>query len=221
MIFSIAGTFAVVRTPEKSNDYSPLHGPPGLVLVGSIMVYIMMATAAANHRLPIIYISVSSVGFILLGLLAYQMNQPTQFVPNTLEAEAVAWLLESSSHQPELFEKAGHIANTTQRKAILLNTAHRLLPHLIASRLRHRPGGREYNELKIFLACLVQVSDFPDSGKSLLQNRAAMEHPALPQNFREQLKELRESTDMALGDAAEAVWCNYPSIKNEKRVDEA
>ena len=186
------------------------------------MVYITMAIAAANHRLPIIYISVSSVGFILLGLLAYQMNQLTRFVPNTLEAEAVAWLLESSSsHQPELFEKAGRIANTTQRKAILLSTAHRLLPHLIASRLRHRPGGREYNELKIFLACLAQVSDFPDSGKSLLQNRAAMEHPALPRNLREQLKELRESTDMALGDAADAVWCHYPSIKNEKREDEA
>ena len=96
MIFPIAGTFAVARTPEKSDDYSPLHGPPGLVLVGGIMVYITMAIAAANHRLPIIYISVSSVGFILLGLLAYQMNQLTRFVPNTLEAEAVAWLLESS-----------------------------------------------------------------------------------------------------------------------------
>jgi len=221
MFFPIAGTFAVARTSEKSNDYSPLYGPPGLVLVGGITVYITLVVAVYYHRFPITYISMMSVGFVILGFLAYLMNRLTRFVPNTLEAEAIAWLLEqssSSSQRPELFKKAGCIASTTQRKTTLLNTLHRLLPPLIASRLRHRQGVTENNELKIFLACLAHVSDFPDSGMSLLHNRAAIEHPALPRDLREQLKELRESNDMALRDAAEAVWCHYPSIEDEKQI---
>ena len=221
MFFPIAGTFAVARTSEKSNDYSPLYGPPGLVLVGGITVYITLVVAVYYHRFPITYISMMSVGFVILGFLAYLMNRLTRFVPNTLEAEAIAWLLEqssSSSQRPELFKKAGCIASTTQRKTTLLNTLHRLLPPLITSRIRHRPGAAEHDELKIFLACLAQVSDFPDSGMSLLHNRAAIEHPALPRDLREQLKELRESNDMALRDAAEAVWCHYPSIEDEKQI---
>jgi hypothetical protein len=180
----------------------------------------MMIIAAYYHTSPTIYISVSSVGFVILGFLAYQMNRLTRFVPDTLEAEAVGWLLESSSssQQLELFKKAGCIASTTQRKVTLLNTLHRLLPPLITSRIRHRPGAAEHNELKIFLACLAQVSDFPDSGTSLLHNRAAIEHPALPRDLREQLKELRESNDMSLRDAAEAVLSHYPSIEDEKQV---
>jgi hypothetical protein len=99
-----------------------------------------------------------------------------------------------------------------------VNTLHRLLPPLIASRLRHQQGVTENNELKLFLACLAHVSDFPDSGMSLLHNRATIEHPALPRDLREQLKELRESNDMSLRDAAEAVWCHYPSIEDEKQI---
>jgi len=220
MVFPIAGTFAVARTPEKSDNYSPLHGPPGLVLVGGMTVYLTMVIAAYYHTSPTIYISVSSVGLVKKGFLAYQMNRLTRFVPDTLEAEAVAWLLESSSssQQLELFKKAGCIANTTQRKVTVLNTLHRLLPPLITSRIRYQPGAAEHNELKIFLACLAQVSDFPDSGTSLLHNRAAIEHPALPRDLREQLKELKESNDMSLRDAAEAVLSHYPSIEDEKQV---
>jgi len=178
-----------------------------------------MAIAAFFYSYRMIYIVVSFLGFALLGGVAYQMNKLTRFVPNTLEAEAVAWLLESSPRQqPELFKKAGHVASTTQRKVILLNTLHRLLPPLIASRYRHPPGGPEHQELQIFLACLAQVSNFDDSGKSRLGNRAAIEHPALPADLREQLKELRESEDKSLRDAAEAVWCRYPAIEDEKHV---
>ena len=224
IFFPIAGTFAVARTPEKSSDYSPLRGPPGLVLVGGITVIFTLFVAARFQKFPKIYISVSSAGFIILGFLAYQMNQLTRFVPDTLEVEAVAWLLESSSsssssqQQLKLFKTAGCIASTTQRKVILLKTLHHLLPPLIASRLRHQPGEAEHNELKIYLACLAQVSDFPDSGTLLLRNRAAIGHPVLPLELREQLKDLRESNDMDLRDAAEAVLSHYPSIQDEKQL---
>jgi hypothetical protein len=134
------------------------------------------------------------------------MNQLTRSVPNTLEAEAVAWLLESESsswQQPELFKKAGRVASSPQRKVILLNTLHHLLPPLIASRLGHRPGEPEHNELHLFLACLAHVSDFDNLEHSLPNNRAAMKHPALLPDLelRKQLTKLRESDDMSLRDS--------------------
>jgi hypothetical protein len=223
ILIPVAGVFAVASTPQRKEGYSPLCGPPRLVLVGFTTLYLFMAIAAYPNSGPKTYISLSGVGYLFGGLVAFLINKLTQFVPDTLEVEAVSWLLESSPWPKlELFEKASHVASTPQRKAILLKTLHRLLPPLIASRRRHRPGGPEHNELKIFLACLEEVSDFRDSERNLkekfLHNKGAIKHPELPNNLRDQLENLRESDDESLKNAAEAVLCRYPAIKDDKHV---
>lgn len=222
LFVSLAGGFALAGTPKKNDDYSPLYGPPQLVLVGLTGVYLLMSVVAAN---PItsgtVYFWVSLAGYIVGAVVAVILNRLTQFVPNTLEVEAVSWLLESSSPwpQPEWFEKASRVAATPQRKVVLLKTLHLLLPSLIASHRQHRPAELEHNELRMFLACLAEVSNFKDSGrKDYLRNKAAIEHPKLPDSLREQLEELRECGDRSLKDAAESVLCHYPAIEDQRRA---
>jgi len=221
--FPMASIFAVARTPEKYDKYSPYYRLPGVTLISGVAVFTMMAVAAYFYSRRWVYVSISILGFVMIGFATYVMNQLTRYVPDTLPAEAVAWLLESSSWQhPELFKKAGRVATTPQRKVILLKTLHRLLSPLIASRRRRQPGQPEHKELQIFIACLAQVSHFEDTKRCIPENTAAMKHPALPDDLRDQLRDLRVSDDIYVREAAEAVWRQYSLTEDdEKHVDKA
>jgi hypothetical protein len=134
VVFPASDALVVVRTPKKLNSYSPWYRPLVVVFIGGTTVALMMYIAAFFYKFCTVYIVIMMLAVVALGLLAYMVNKVTQFIPNMVEAEAVAWLLESSLQQhPELFEKSGHVAHTTQCKVIILNALHHLLPPLIAS----------------------------------------------------------------------------------------
>jgi hypothetical protein len=236
IFFPVAGVFAIARDPDESDEYSPLYGPPELVVLGGFTIFITIAVAlyVNTTRDPgrTVYIVASSVGFGLLALFGYSVDRLTREVPKTLEAEAFAWLLESSSEKfgPSVFEKARHIANTPQRKALLLNTLLPLLPNLIASRVRHQPGETENGDLQKLLSCLEDLLKFHGSEQSFWRNKAAVKRPTLldkldkqlREQFRGQLLELRRNADPRLRDSAEAVWRHYGiDFEGEKTADRA
>jgi hypothetical protein len=222
----IMGAFAVAGPkPKKSDKYSPLYGPPELVLFGGFTLFIPIAIVlyVDTTRDPgrKIYIAVSSVGVGFLALYGYCMNRLTQEVPDTLDAEAVAWLLESKE-STVLCEKANRIANTPQRKALLLGALLPHLPHLIASRVRNLPGEIENRELLKLLSDLANLLDFPDSKWSLLRNEAGVAHPRIPDALDKQLRELRRNADPRVRAAAETIFCrNDELFEGEKTVDKA
>jgi hypothetical protein len=208
----IVGVFAVAGKPEKSDEGSPLHGPPELVLLGGFTVFIPIAVASYFSDTKRIYIAVSAVGIALLAVYGYGMNVLTRKVPNTVEAEAIAWLLESSQ-ESSLFEKARDVASTPQRKVLLLDTLLSFLPNIIASCRRHPLREHENGELQIVLSCLAHLLHFSESEASIWQNRAALKRPALPIALREQLDGLRRDSevDPYLRDAAVGILYQFDS----------
>jgi hypothetical protein len=212
IFFPIVGVFAVAGKPETSDEDSPLYGPPELVLLGGFTVFITIAIASYFNDSKEIYIPVSSVGVALLAVYGYWMNVLTRKVPNTLETEAIAWLLESSQ-ESSLFEKARDVARTPQRKVLLLDTLLSFLPNIIASRRQRPLGEHENGELQIILSCLAHLLHFSESEASLWQNRAALKRPALPIALREQLDGLRRDSeaDAHLRDAAVGILYQFDS----------
>jgi hypothetical protein len=222
IFFPIMGVFAVAGKPEKYAEDSPLrYGPPELALLGGFTVFIPIAFASYFSDDKDIYIPVSSAGVALLAGYGYGMYKLTRKVPDTLEVEAIAWLLESSQ-ESSLFEKATGVASTPQRKVLLLDTLLSLLPHIIASHRRYASGEYENSELKLTLSCLAHLSTFTQSEGSLLRNRAALKRPALPLELRGQLDELRKDSeaDPHLRDAAEDILYRFDNgIESEKQAD--
>jgi hypothetical protein len=220
IFFPIVGVFAVAAKPKISDEDSPpiQHGPPALVLLGGFTVFIPIAVASYfGASKANVYISVSSVGVLLLAIYGYLMYRVTRWVPNTLEAEAIAWLLRSSQ-ESSLFEKARGVANTTQRKVLLLDIILPLLPQLIASRLRHSEssGEHEDGELRMLLSCLAHLLQFDESKANWTRNIAAVERPELSDALRDQLEKLR--ADPRFVDAAETIWHQFRN-RGKKTVD--
>jgi hypothetical protein len=228
IFYPIAGIFAVAGKQEKSAKYSPLYGPPELVLLGGFTLFIPIAVAlyVDTTRDPgrAIYIGVSSVCAVLLALYGWGMNRLTQKVPDMLEAEAIAWFLESSwskESESELFEKANSIANNPQRKALLLDALLPHLPHLIASRVRNLPGELENrDDLQKFLSQLENLLTIQESKRSYWRNEAAVKRPDEIQ-VGDQLSQLRYNPDPHIRQAVEAMWRRITSSESEKAVDRA
>ena len=100
MFFPIAGTFAVARTSEKSNDYSPLpYGPPGLVLVGGTTVYIALVVAAYYHRYSLGcpkhtrgrgYCMAAGAVVVFVAATAPIVHAPLLYAPRSVATMAIA-----------------------------------------------------------------------------------------------------------------------------------
>ena len=207
----IAGVFAVARKPEKSPDYTPWLGVPGFVFFSGTTILIVISISAyfsGNDHIRK-FACISAIGFVLLFFVAICMDRLTRYIPDTREAEAIAWLLKvnsSPSHESLLLKNAGLIAKTPQRKALLLNALIPLLQPLIDSHDEYSRG-----QLEIYVSCLAQLSDFQDKKGSYWTNTAPVEHPALPLALRNRLKALgnNPNRNQRLGQAAAAVWQHY------------
>jgi MFS family permease len=227
----ILGTFAIAeQKPSKSDRYSPIYGPPELVMLcGILFIPIALALSIDTTHYRAIYITVSAVGVVLLAFYGYSMDRLTQEVPDMLQAEAIAWLLESprpKESESELFEKARRIASTPQRKALLLKTLLPLLPQLIATRVRNLPSELEARDLQSLLSSMAHLLDFNSSKRSLRWNKAAVKRPQLSdeldKQLDDQLRELKASTDPRLRDVAEFIWSHYKTdFVGEKTADKA
>ena len=221
LFFPIAGVYAVARKPKRLNNYSPVCGLPAFVLFAATTAFVVLAVTSYFYDKIPIYATLSSAGFSLFVLEGYCVMKLTRHAPNTLEADAVAWLLESSpSQKASLFRTAGQVASTTQRKAILLKVILPLLPPLISSRLRQSHGQLERSELETYLSCLAYLSDFRDHERSFWRNEAGIEHPTLPLTLLGQLEGLRKSSDPYIREAAESIWHNYSRLSGNVKGKE-
>jgi len=174
----------------------------------------VMGFASYFHDQIPVYAALTSAAYVVFVLEGYCVMKLTQFAPDTQEAEAVAWLLQSSpSQKSSWFKNAGQIAGTEQKRAILLKAVLPLLPPLIASRRRHAQSEVEWDELKAYLSCLALLSDFRDSEGSVWSNMASIKHPKLPFELLLQLDGLRRSPDPCLRETAHSVCCSYRDAK--------
>jgi hypothetical protein len=241
ILLPIVGVFAVTAKPEEelesfetpplnNSDDSPgpWFGYPQMVVLAGFTVFIPVAVASFFTRdgasdpgkaqpfwtKNIVYIPTSSVAVGLLGLYSLLMNRINKRVQNgMLEAEAIAWLLESSQDpDPSLFEKAGSVATTPPRKALLLSeTIISLLPHMIASRLGTTPGEHDNDsELRKLLSFLECSSNFNNTKANRfinqkLKNTAAIKHPKLPSALLKQLQVLSKNEGSHLGVTAKKI----------------
>jgi hypothetical protein len=207
IFYPVAVMFAVAaRTPEPSQDYAPLCGPPLFVLGLSVVTVVVGSIAVYFNKQWPIYVSICCTLLLCLGLEGLGLNRLTRYAPDTLEAEAIAWLFESSpSQESSRFENAGRVADSAQRKMLLLNTLLPLFSPLISSHLE------QPHELRVYILCLAHLSDFSDSEQSIMENKAGVEHPPLPPVLRERLQNLRSSTDIhqIVGDAAEEILRHF------------
>ena len=210
----IVGIFAVAPkreefsedSKEDSKEVSLWYGPPQLAVMGGFTVFIPIAVASYfADRSKVVYMSVSSGSIVLLALYCFGIYKVTRKARrvNTLEAEAIAWLLESTQDpEPLLFKKACSVATTTPRKARLLSPTPSLFPHMIAFRFRHTSDEHKDPELRTLLSCLLCLSEFPDVDGSFVRNTATFKHPKLPPVLFKQLKELKSNADPDVRNAA-------------------
>jgi hypothetical protein len=205
----VACVFALARRSARSPDYSPRFTLPLMTFSGSIALFSIMAVASWFNKNPVVFSLLCGICYFILGCAGFLLRHWTKFVPHTQEAEAIAWLLESSPPNSSTFKKAAQIGNTSRRKVVVLNALLPLLPHFIDLRLRSQCGEPELQELQLYVSSLAYLSQFPNSAPTISSNTARVEHPPLPLRLLAQLESLSKHHDEHVRAAAEAVWCHY------------
>ena len=225
IFFPIVGVFAVTANPhDEEESYeenspeppNPWFGYPQMVVITGFIVFTPIAVATFftgdtgqhNRSKRQIYISISSATvFILAGCCLWMtiLNQKVQ-KPEAPEAEAIAWLLESSQDPPpSLLKMAASVATHRPHKVLLLSKSILILPDMIAPRLEPTPGGHDNGELPMLLSYLEHLSNFEDVEESILRNKTALKHPELRSELHEQLNGLINNTNPRLSRAAQAI----------------
>lgn len=176
--FPTAAIFSFAGNPPPSDVRPSKYRIPHLLLFGGIIITPLIAFACAFINQPPVFISLFITASVVFAVIAVYAIRTYKFIPDTGEADAIAWLLKSTSSQdPSLFKNAGRIADKSQhQKALLLNSLLPLLSPLITSQNRHQ----DEQDLEIYVACLAQLSAFADAEGSFWKNESAVVHPPLP-----------------------------------------
>lgn len=112
--------------------------------------------------------------------------------PMTIEAEAVSWLLKTSSNKdPAWFQKAVQIAGQSPNaRALLFERLLPLLLPLITSLPRHGPGNITSDQ-EGYINALAVLMDFAPETEVFWRNRASLERPVLPAELVDRLRTLQ------------------------------
>lgn len=151
---------------------------PHLLLFGGVIITPLIAFACAFIDRPPIFLGLFIVASVVFAVIAIYAVRTYKSIPDTGEADAIAWLLKSTSSQdPSLFKNAGQIANKSEHhKALLLTSLLPLLSPLITSRNCHQ----HEQDLETYVVCLAQLSAFADAEGSFWKNEDAVVHPPFP-----------------------------------------
>ncbi|KDR65507.1 hypothetical protein GALMADRAFT_217532 [Galerina marginata CBS 339.88] len=176
--FPTAAVFWLAGDPPKSDGKPYKYGIHHLLLVGGVVITPLIAFAGSFIDRPPVFIALFGAASIIFAVIATYAIRTYKCIPNTEEAEAVAWLLKSTSSQdPAYFRNAGQIAaGSEHRKALLLSSLLPLLLPLITSRNSHH----KEHDLETYVACLAQLSAFTGTEGSFWKNEGAVVHPLLP-----------------------------------------
>ena len=186
--FPTAATFSFAGNPTPSHDRPSEYRIPHLLLFGGIIITPLIALACAFIDRPPVFLGLFIAASVVFAVIAVYAIRTYKFIPDTGEADAIAWLLKSTSSQdPSLFKNAGRIAHKLQhQKALLLNSLLPLLSPLITSKNRHE----DEQDLETYVACLAELSAFADAEGSFWKNQSAIVHPPLPDRLPEILRDL-------------------------------
>ena len=200
--FPTAAVFSLAGNPPPSYGRPSKYRIPHLLLFGGVIITPMIAFACAFiDRRPVFIGLFVTASFVFFVIAVYAVRT-YKFIPDTGEADAIAWLLKSTSSQdPSLFKNAGQIADKSERhKALLLTSLLPLLSPLITSQ-NHNRGEQD---LETYVACLAQLSAFADAEGSFWKNEAAVVHPPLPDASLPKILQKLESSgsDSSLSSAA-------------------
>ena len=186
--FPTAATFSFAGNPTPSHDRPSKYRIPHLLLFGGVIITPLISLACAFIDKPRVFLGLFIAASVVFAVIAVYAIRTYKFIPNTEEADAIAWLLKSTSSQdPSLFKNAGQIANKLQhQKALLLNSLLPLLSPLISSKNRYT----DEEALETYVACLAELSTFADAEGSFWKNESAVVHPPLPDRLQEILRNL-------------------------------
>jgi hypothetical protein len=176
--FLTAAIFSLAGNPPQSDGRPSKYRIPHLLLFGGVIITPLIAFACAFIDRPPVFLGLFIAGSVVFAVIAVYAVRTYKFIPDTREADAVAWLLKSTSSQdPSLFKNAGQIADKSEHhKALLLTSLLPLLSPLITSRNRHQ----DEQDLETYVACLAQLSAFADAEGSFWKNEGEVIHPPLP-----------------------------------------
>ena len=185
--------FALIRKGRERDMRPRLFNLPLWVLLSSLINFTNFTTISDylidRSKLWIVPFVLASILLWFQALVGIKMSETR---PMTVEAEAVSWLLKTSSNvDPAWFQKAVQIAGQSPNaRALLLEKLLPLLSPLITS----LPGNGQGNvtpEQKGYINTLAILMDFEPQPSAFWRNQASLERPTLPKELIDRLKELK------------------------------
>ena len=191
--FAIASVFALMRE-GKETDMQPRFISLALwVLISTFIVFIsFIVSSYFANRSTLLCTLCFAFASVLLWLLGYVGIRMSETKPMTVEAEAVSWLLTTSSDKdPAWFQKAVQIAEQSPNtRAVLLTRLLPLLLPIVSTLPKH---GSITVEQEGYIKTLAILMDFAPRRRSLWKNEVSVERPTLPKELISDLKMIQAS----------------------------
>jgi len=193
--YAIAGVFALIHKGKETDMPPRLFTLPHLVLLSTVIVSVSFTFSCyfVDHSTPL-FVFFWTLASILLGLQGYIGIKISETRPITIEAEAVLWLLKTSSNKnPAWFQKAVQIAEQSPNTRPLL--AEEILSMLIPLFTPLPQNGQQAvtPEQEGYISALATLTDFEPRRNDFWRNEASMERPTLPKELIDRLEKLAAS----------------------------
>lgn len=193
VFYAIAAVFALICKEEEIHMRPRLVTLPLYIIISSIFVSLSFTFACYSS-------SLSTPGFLfcwifastLLCLQGFLSIKLSKTRPKTIEAEAVSWLLKTSSNKkPAWFQKAVQIAEQSPNARGLV--AETLLPILVPLITPQTGQQAVTPEQEGYIRALATLMDFEPQAKHFRRNEASIERPTFPQKLIDRLEQLQAS----------------------------
>ena len=199
--WAIAGVFALMQKGRETDTPPRLFGLPLWLFLSSTIVFAcFMLSLHFNERhstpLCITFFTLGAFLLIVLGGFGVKMSETR---PMTVEADAVSWLLKTSTNKdPAWFQKAVQIAGeSSNARALLVEKLLPLLLPLITS-LPYSGQATVTHEQESYINTLAVLMDFEPRRKSFRRNEASLKLPHLPEELIDRLEELQLPAEKCL-----------------------
>jgi len=174
MYYPVMGMFALTKKgQEKDIDIQRLYSLPEWVFFSSVLVFLLsnISLVFINFRRISLFFFFISLASVFLSVSTRILVKFSETNSATTIAEAIAWVIESSSSQdPVRFQKAVEIAgNSRNLRALLLE---RLLP-LVESLITLEDEAQNIGpQQEAFIECLEKLINFDSCKGSFWRNTA-------------------------------------------------
>ena len=186
-----AGFASLPEIEERDTKPRLLSLPVSLFLSVTILFVILTISNAPFRPYPWFLVFYTLAG-ISIGFVAYVASKMYGTKPKTARAEAVAFILKSSSTRAvDWYHEATEIAKESDNLRVLL--LEHLLPSLTPLIMSISEDGCQYvtQEQKTYITCLAELVNFNPAEGAFWKNEAPLKHPILMEELREKLEKLK------------------------------